>query len=372
MKTFSLLLAAGMISGAAIAQGPVLNSFSIYPDTGNGSSTSFTSRFQATAPAQKELEVLVRYPKMGYGTLFDGKVGGGSASIGAFRRVAQDQDAATQEAWRVIVRKDKAGKPDATTAGLVFRSAPSMTPKASGIQAWILTTSFKTPVVVPSNVDIYVGMEFAAITGPKKWPQDGQSNHCASFLSALPKGDNPRAGVPNPAWGIVHGTPPVVSQPSGRWLRQWVFTAGAVLQQGGVDPNNTRQSPKGSPNYASGGIYPDILNTAKSRFDDLSLRVVDGNSKAGLAAILWDTGRGPGIGISGIIGKYGLSTTVQVLTVLPLGATGVKEMTIPLGPKTSPVRSILKGKKIHWQAFVFKKVGSGFRTAFTNVATHNF
>ncbi len=372
MKALPLLIATGLISGAAMAQGPVLNAFSIFPDSGNGSSTSFTSRFQATTPAQKELEVLVRYPKMGYGTLFDGKLGGGSATIGAFRRVGQDQDASSQEAWRVIVRKDKAGKPDATAAGLVFRSAPSLTPKGTGIRAWILTTSFKTPVVVPSNVDIYVGMEFAAITGPKKWPSNGQSNHAASHLASFPRGDNPRAGVPNPAWGIVHGTPPVVSQPSGRWLRQWVFTSGAVLQQGGIDPNNTHQTPKGSPNYASGGIYPDILNTTKSRFDDLALRVVDGNSKAGLAAILWDTGRGPGIGLAGIFGKYGLGTTVQVLTVLPLGTTGVKEMAIPLGPKTSPVRVILKGKKIHWQAFVFKKLPSGFRTSFSNVATHNF
>ena len=372
MKVLPLFIAGGVIASAALAQGPVLNGFSVYPDTGNGLSTSFTSRFQATTPAQKELEVLVKYSKAGYGPLFDGSLGGGTMTMGAFRRVAQDQDAATQEQWRVIVRKDKAGKPDASATGLIFRSAPSLTPKGTGINAWVLTTAFKTPVKIPNNADIYVGMEFAAITGPKKWPQDGQSNHCASHLAAFPRGDNPRAGVPNPAWGIVHGTTPVVSQPSGRWLRQWVFTSGTVLQQGGVDPNNTRQSPKGSPNYASGGIYPDILNTTKNRFDNISLRIVDGNSKNGFAAILWDTGRGPGIGISGIFGKYGLGTTVQVLTALPLGTTGIKEMIIPLGPKTSPVRSILKGKRIHWQAFAFKKVGSGFRTSFSNVATHNF
>jgi hypothetical protein len=372
MKVLPLLIAAGLVSGAAFAQGPVLNAFSVFPDSGNGSATSFTSRFQATTPAQKELEVLVRYPKMGYGPLFDGSLGGGTMTIGAFRRVGQDQDRSTQENWRVIIRKDKAGKPDASASGILFRSSPSLTPKGTGIGAFILTTTFKTPIKVPNNADIYVGMEFAAITGPKKWPSDGQSNHAASFIASFPRGDNPRAGVPNPAWGIVHGTPPVVSQPSGRWLRQWVFTAGAVLQQGGVDPNNTRQTPKGSPNYASGGIYPDVLNTAKNRFDDLALRIVDGNSKNGIAAILWDTGRGPGIGLSGIFGKYGLGVTVQVLTAIPMGTTGVKEMAIPLGPKTSPVRAILKGKKIHWQAFLFKTVGSGFRTAFSNVATHNF
>ncbi|MFQ5506636.1 MAG: hypothetical protein ACE5F1_17840, partial [Planctomycetota bacterium] len=197
-------------------------------------------------------------------------------------------------------------------------------------------------------------------------PFDGQLTHCADYTSGT-SGDNPKQGAMNLAWGINQAATPRRHQPGPRTMRVALMTRAPVLGPGGIDLQNTRQSPTGSPNYGAGGLFPDIADAqSKKRFDDLALRIRDAASPNGLTVVFLSASlAATPISVPGWRGSFRLGLgSLAMAGGFKLDAKGETEIKLPLGPGPNALRTALAGKSLHWQAFSFGA------TAMTNVATH--
>ncbi|MFQ5505511.1 MAG: hypothetical protein ACE5F1_12040 [Planctomycetota bacterium] len=366
-STFVLVLSlVGLATSSLGAQ--TTNLFEIYPDEA-GTALTFTSRYTLGSEAG---ENLIQVPSL-YSWVGDNKLGGGESTINGYRGAHQDENASTQSDYFVVLRKESSsGGPDPAPAGVIarygpFKTAPNQPAKPV---AWLITMSLTSPLVVPTKALYYFGIEHAKAPS---WPSDGMSTHIAHYFFAT-AGDNPRTGAPNLAYTIAPNRTPQVEQPSGRTARIGLLVEAPLLGVGGVDPNNTRQSPKGSPNYGAGGLWPDILGKSTGRFDDIEIRFSDAANPSGFAILFANFALSPvPFTFANARGTFALSLVQPILLGLgptALDAKGKGKRAFPLGPGNGSLRTLLGGKKLYWQSFNLDLTLKRF--ALSNVGAHGF
>lgn len=191
---------------------------------------------------------------------------GNGFEMNGMRIGTQDQDASTQESYRLVLRRDVAGKPDCSSLGLVFATSTMQLPPGTGTKSWILTTAFGSAVQIPRCFSMYPGVE---LTAAPTWDADGQSVHIAMYST----GSNVSAAAPSLAWNCTAGVP---AQPgSKRTLRIGLLVDAAVLNMGNVDVAGTRCMGT-NPDFGAGGLWPVCEgNTGTLRNDALVARVRD-------------------------------------------------------------------------------------------------
>jgi hypothetical protein len=332
-------LAAGFaiapLSDPATAQGDFL----VYPDR-FATSATFVDRLGNGAPRELLAEMA---PLVLAGV---GDIGDRCVVIG-FTMLTADQNAATQETYRIVVRGyDPVGQgPDVRVSGLVFGSGPLQPPPGSGRGAWLVTTQLSAPIVVPCR-GVYHGIE----VGGANWPSDGQSLFAAYHVpppGSNGRGDNPRANAPTLAWGVQAGAP--FRSPSPCTLYLGLLTATPTLLIGGIDPANARQLPVGSPCFGAGGLFPDIW---RQRRDGLEARIVDARPGGGTAVLMLGVRVAPTpFPVPGFFGRLWIDATFPwfVLGTAPI-ASG--EAAIPIAaPNGLPVT--LAFGSVTFQALTF-------------------
>lgn len=260
---FAFLLFSTALASGLAAQ----NLFEIYP-----SCTTHTSRGTLNGAAG---EVLLQIPGshfIGVGHVPNGL----SSQARGMRFVMQDQDAATQDNFSVVIRADLAGAPDCSASGLLATMGPLTPPPAVGITAWQLTVTFAAPVGIPQCDTFYVGVGLAAAN----WTADGQSLHVARYDS----GSNAATNAVNLAWNCASSG--ASSQPAtARTIRIGPLVAAAVLNMGNVDPLGTRCMGPGA-DFGAGGLWPVCEGTTGTmRNDALHFRVRDDALPAGACAV---------------------------------------------------------------------------------------
>ena len=281
---FAAAAAAILTSWAGVnAQG---NYYEVWPDSvvASGTTTATTRGTLNTSAG----DVLQEWPvDMVAGV---GDTGAGCQFIGAYYR-HQDQDAATQENYSIIVRKaDPTGAVDPTPGGILFQGATMQTPLGSGITAWYATVGFTTPVTLPCSTGLFAGLYMDVAPG---WSAtDGHSMHMAAYVDLGPPyppvGDNPRAMARNISWNTSNGV--VTNPPSGRVFAFALMTMAPVLNMGNIDPNSTRSA--GGISYGAGGFFPEVKLGAL-RDDGLIARVRDITNSGGTAHVLLGIGSLP-------------------------------------------------------------------------------
>lgn len=268
---------------SASAQG---NYYEVWPDSVAASATTNATTRGTLGTAAGD--VLQEWPvDMVAGV---GDTGAGCQFTGALFR-HQDQDAATQENYAIIVRKpDPMGMVDPTPGGILFQGPTVQTPLSAGIVAWTTTVGFTTPVTLPCDKGQFVGLYMDPAPG---WSAtDGHSMHMASYVDLGPPyppvGDNPRRTARNISWNTSNGV--VTNTPSGRVFAFALLTNAAVLNMGNIDPTSTR-SPGGI-SYAAGGFFPEV-KLGGARDDGLVARVRDNTNTGGSAHVLLGSGQLP-------------------------------------------------------------------------------
>jgi hypothetical protein len=332
------------------------NKFEIYPDAA-GTATSYVDRMNLGGNAG---ELLYEVPDARFRGVGDF---GPACTAEAFVCTTSDENASTPETYSIVLRTPLVGGagPDPSAAGVIVQVGPLQTPPGTGRLGWILTTSFATPVAVPCEGGWYMGIAVQAAS----WTSDGQSLYMAFYPGFFnpPAGDNPRAGAPNHSWWIMNGLTGL-SQYS-HTVAVGVRTRAPVLNVGGIDPNNTRQSPPGSTNFGAGGMYPD--HSGSPRSDGIEIRVLDAANSGGIALLMLSSGYLPfagGVGVPGIGGRL----WIDFATLLPLANAPIAGGTafIPVAPAGALPPSV-RGFTAHFQAFtVDPSLGN---PRFSNAAT---
>lgn len=294
------LLLASLLASTAMAQTPI-NYFEQYSGC-----TNFTSRGAAGVNAADSLlqHRTAHFAGVGH------DASGSGTSLVSFRYVTQDQNAATQETYSLVIRADASGAPDPTPAGLLFQSANLLTPAGGAAPtAWQITATLMTPTTaLPLCNTFYHGFNLAAAP---LWTADGQSTHMCSYYALagqtacpLAQADNPApTGVPNVAWNIIAGAP---TQPgSARSYRFDLGVTAAVMNIGNTDPTLTSNAAwtcacaaLGIRSWGIGGQNP---QNGGSRNDGLDVRVRDLANQGGVFITFLGGSFGcPGIPLSGL------------------------------------------------------------------------
>jgi len=209
-------------------------------------------------------ELLQQFPKSVFRGIGDT---GQACEVNGVRWVNQDQNAATQEKFRVLIRKSGPTKgPDATPAGVIWQSNVLTTPLGTGTLAWMNTLNFATPIKIPCDRDIFCGLQF---TPAPAWSADGHSLH-GSFYAGGTSGDVVRPNSPTLSWTIISNTPPRRVQVTGAPCvnRVWLITSTPQFNVG----NLHIQARAPSPSFGAGGIYPDVAVPAR---EGLAFRLKD-------------------------------------------------------------------------------------------------
>jgi hypothetical protein len=354
------LAAVGAVAAATAAAQD--NLFEIYPVAHpDASATTYSTRLGLGA-AWGELAQQIP------GTLFSrvADVSAGAASVSeihAFRLRTQDQNAATQEHYKIVIRNG--------AFGLIEASPPFDTPfvAGGGVQAWTLTHARAAPRTVPNVGNWSMGVELGAAP---RWPDDGQSVHAADYYSGA-RGDSPRGSAAAPApnhcfQSVAAGAFAMAA--TGRVLRVGVMTHAPLLNLGNVTPGNDRLLPAGAPSFGAGGGYPDIADRdGVGRCDDLAFRIRAAQAPGGRAILLLGVARGGGVRFAGIRGTLDLAAPA-VLRTVPLDGAGDGLTALLLGAGCpNPLRAGLVGLDIHFQALIDDRAGN---YALTNVATVRF
>jgi hypothetical protein len=362
MRSHLLLASSLLLAGLASAQ--TNTEFHIYPQpnaAGTNTSTSAAWYYSTTL----RNEVIQECPNDLFGGIGDNNT---NCQFTQFRFVTQDEDAATQETYAVVLRRPltAAPGPDVTTAGEIARTAPVQTPAGTGRAAWMITLTFTTPVTIPCEGGFFYGVEIGAFNTTLP---DGQTIHGAHYtMQAL--GDNPRFGAPSLGWSFNVGAATATTTSINSNMS--LLLTGSVLNMGGINPSNTRQ-PSGTSNYGSGGIYPDV--SANPRSDGLDARVRDYRKAGGVALLFMSRGRGTigPIPIGGVTGRF----RMDVLSIFgPFsGALATPlperpgEAIIPMSPPAG-ISPALLGATVYFQAIT---IDSTFQTLdLTNVAGVSF
>ncbi len=365
------LVIAGALSLASIvpAQGPAPDRFEVFPSrsTTFSSDVTFVSRMSFGALAG---EALQEYP----GNLLRGiaRGSGTTCDISAVTYQTQDQNQTTAENYTVIFRTPSATPPapDATPAGILFQTGTLTLPPGTGTGAiaYMVSTSFATPVSLPCEGGFFLGLSFA----PATWSADGQSISCAGYLYPAPfgapndlnifRGDYPRSSTlaTNPSlshsWQIYTNASSVlvVSRNAGRTQRMGMLTTAAQLNIGNEIARFTATTAGATPratnnrSFGFGGSYPEI-NTATNyvrpatsvlpitsetyqRHDGLVARVLDTQNIGGTAALFLSSGLSPipgGVTVAGFSGALYLDPSVLVF----VGQTTINSVNNPTTPE---------------------------------------
>ncbi len=250
-----LVILSAVLGLVSLASAQNVNEFHIFDG-----STEYTSRGTLGGV---EGEILNKVP---------GKNVGGLRLILGMGYHVQDQNAATQEVYYLIIRKaDKTGKPDITQSGLIYKEGPYSVGggSATGVKAWYLRTLFKKPVVLPSDQTFFYGIKCPSTTG---WAngKDGFSIH-VSLPNQQTKcgGEHPRLGVnPHMAWQVPYSngqpsTPSETSDIRSYWLS--LFVANPVVQPFTVDPAAYKgcTAKKGIKDLGFAAFWPDLVDKEK-------------------------------------------------------------------------------------------------------------
>lgn len=340
--TYSVL-AWPLFSPFGVAQ----NEFMVYPER-NGSAATYTSRTANTV-----VEQFMEIPAKSFAGVGDA---GGSCLVFGHFHWATDENAATQESYHIVLRKASAsGGPDTSAAGVIARIGPFMLPTATGRAGWRMTNTFTRPMSVPCQTGFFQGLELTMAN----WPTDGHSIWDARYNPPTTRnvGDNPRMGAPMHAWS--HDLLGTTQRFPWCW-RMGILARTPILNVGGIDPLNARQSPIGSSNYGAGGLYPDISGTP--RRDGLDMRIEDraNPNGAGIALLGLNFAATP-IPIPGIGGRIHLPPTVLIQMGFATNVQGVA--TIPIAqPSILPTSFV--GKTFSFQGVT---IVNG-KLAFTNAA----
>lgn len=325
MHSLRTLAVGLLIAGLASAQNNQ-NLFEIYPEP-NGGSTTFTSRLSVGV---NNGETLAEIPAASFKGVGDNGV---DCRTGAIRIVEQDQNGVTQDQYYLISRLPNPSAtppgpmPGAAGANWFTNFIPMPASTTIGPVAWIITVTFAQPSpTVPCEGGWFLGVGHQAAPG---WAAtDGCSTHMADNTQGT-LGDNGRTGAPRQdSWYGIGGylVPPTYSPAStARSMRIAALNGAPTLNQGGLNPNNTRQ-PAPPNNFGLGGLFPDVSGAPRS--DGALARLVSLQNAGGIALIL---GSAPGfipggIVVPGIGGRLWISPSpLFVLAVAPLstaGATG--------------------------------------------------
>lgn len=369
---FAIALAAGLLACLTNAQTPP-DLFQIYPDT-TGAATSATTRMSLGTSAG---ELLQEVPAKFFAGIGDN---GQSCQVDGFFCLTQDQNQATAETFNIVIRSNLAsGGPDASAAGLLFRSADVNLPSnpVGGVAAYLVNIAFATPVKVPCTGGMSYGLEVRA----GAWTADAQSMHMAFYTvtpTGFPAGDNTRNGLLNAthqhAWYILNGvaTRAALSGTSpGRSMRCGLTTKAAIVNIGNNDPTTTKTADKHS--YGFGGVYPAIKDVANTRDDGLTARVLDTANVGGTAFLFLGTATGPAFNLAGFGGNLYLSLPGGVFSIgsapiLPTGTPVVGVASVPVAPPGAIPSAT--GVTLFFQAI---SVGTGFANPrFSNAQGVNF
>lgn len=292
----SLLFASIALASTAVAQSPV-NYFEIYSGC-----TNYTSR---GALGVNGGDNLLQIPASHFSGIGHDATGAGTVLTG-FQYVMQDQNAATQEQYSLIIRADNAGAPDPTAAGLLLQTTTLTSPSGSGTLAWIVTVGLATPsTALPLCNTYYHGANTVAAPG---WTADGLSWHICTYYNVNgTAASNPApTNVPNIAWNIIAGAP---TQPGGpRSIRYHLQLNAAVLNMANTDPTligvttncvSGLLNPAGNPRDSGvGGMWPE---NGGGRNDGLDCRIRDLASANGIWALFLGTNLGcPGLPLAGL------------------------------------------------------------------------
>ncbi len=86
----------------------------------------------------------------------------GFRTIRGMRYTLQDQDPTTQESYSLVFFTEDPARPNyplVTAPVATVGPLPMFTASTSTPAAWVITTSFATPVLVPANADVFFGVE---------------------------------------------------------------------------------------------------------------------------------------------------------------------------------------------------------------------
>jgi hypothetical protein len=349
-----ILATASLLTSTALVGAQ--NEFMIYPER-NGSSATYTSRTGIGL-----VEQFMEAP----GNLFSGigDAGAGCQVTGVYHW-ATDEDASTMESFRIVLRTaSPAGGPDTSAAGVITQVGPFNLPTGVGRLGWRIGVTFATPVTVPCMASFFYGIELAAAPNWPGPPGDGHSIWDARYSPPPTRllGDNPRVGAPNHAWGNNNG---FASSNPWTW-RIGITVNNPVLNVGGIDPLNARQSPVGSSNYGAGGLYPDISGLPRSDGIDLRTELLSAASGTVLG-LLSATRPAFAAPVPGIAGNLYLHPGFPIFTLGTANIFG-GVATLPVAtPGTVPVA--LMGSTLYFQTLT---VDAAFALAWSNVAGVSF
>lgn len=223
--------------------------------------------------------------------------GGTGCSISGFTARIQDQEQATQETFRWIVRAgtDAAG-PGLDPQDVIVDMGPFTAPsEGTGVAAWLITTTLGTPLSLP---DCTSHISFGLVLPPAPaWPLDGLSTHASPDSE-----QNSHAGQQDHAWQVIDGN---VSHPSDK--RTWRY--GLLVENAGLQLGSNDM-------YGMGGMFPRTGSSLKAR-------IRYGSSMAGgTSALFIGTNRGPGTFVLPGTSKLYLGPApvlVSLTTIEPFG-----------------------------------------------------
>jgi hypothetical protein len=269
-----------------------------------------------------------------------------------------DENPSTQETFQIVLRKpDMTGALDPTSAGVIMTAGPFNTPLGGTVRtAWRVQGTFATPVTIPCQGGFFMGVSLMAAP---TWPTDGLSVWEALYYPPSTRnfGDNPRQQAPPHAWVNAGGN---VLPPMATVLRIGLLTTAPVLNIGGIDPGNVKQTPAGSTCYGAGGMYPDI--SGSSRADGIDVRFENlAASNTATAMLLISSGINVPISSIGVEGNMWLD--LRLLLIWGYATMNAGTATIVVAPPRLISPSFV-GLTVFFQGATIDFARA--RTAFTN------
>lgn len=321
--SLSCLIAASVLTAPSQAQ----QVFEIYPGV-----TSFASRGSLGGALGEVQQGFHSAANRGLGD------NGSFCAVRGVRAVVQDQNDATVEPFRYVLRSGSdASGPTPTAAGLIATLGPYTLPAGGGaVTSFQVTTSFGTPITVPCSAFFSVGVELPANAN---WSNDGLSIH-----SSVNTVQMQHASAVDSAWQILGGT---ASHPSSK--RSWRI--GLLLPQNAFQAGNVVA---GSPaaRFGIGGYFPDTSLTGSGPSSQgLAFRCFDNDGANAIAVVMMaiDFGNDP-VALFGVANRAHFNlATVAPFSLVTGPADGTTLPYAPAGGNTLPSAA---GLRVCFQAVV--------------------
>ncbi|MFK7738679.1 MAG: hypothetical protein AB8H80_00040 [Planctomycetota bacterium] len=290
-----------------------------------------------------------------------GNLGGAALAFG-FYHWAGDLDALTAESYDIILRTaDAQGQPDTSPAGVIVEVTNLSLPTdpAGGNAGWIVTDTFATPAILPTDATWFQGLRLPANPAwPSGTPADGHSIWSADTLSIgtpATVGENARLNAPPVTWAVTA---------NGSFLQtEWTYIMGTLVQHptmhiGGIDPSSSRTGSGivGDPSYGMAGLFPDISGAPRS--DGLDLRIQDNVMPNGIGVFFGAAGwwNGPATQILPFTGDIQVDLTTLVPIGFALPVNGAATLPIVTPGSLSPA---LMGSEFMFQGMMFDPATGG-------------